>query len=164
MPGDCPAVAASAALRLWKTFRSKPNPIPVDETRVFAFPPERCSPSDRNAVRNHSGMVFGFRPESRSPSTGFRNPAQPWSCSIPTCRIASIPNAVISELLSPTAHCFLHKHSTGHQNSSPFLAEGREPRARRRGATWRISPTNMSLAQCRGRREIEKGRRKARHN
>jgi hypothetical protein len=39
--------------------------------KVFAFPPERCSPSDRNAVRDHNGMVFGFTPESRSPSTGF---------------------------------------------------------------------------------------------
>src|ERR1700677_487192 len=39
--------------------------------KLFAFPPERCSPSDRNAVRIHNGMVFAFRPESRSPSTGF---------------------------------------------------------------------------------------------
>ena len=32
--------------------------------------------SDRNAVRNHNGIVFGFRLESRSPSTGFpSNPA-----------------------------------------------------------------------------------------
>src|SRR5215475_1846822 len=40
--------------------------------KLFVFPPEWCSPSDRNAVRDHTGMVFGFRPESRSPSTGFR--------------------------------------------------------------------------------------------
>src|SRR5271165_3310778 len=39
--------------------------------KPFAFPPESCSPSDRNAVRNHNGIVFGFRAESRSPSTGF---------------------------------------------------------------------------------------------
>jgi len=39
--------------------------------KLFAFPPERCSPSERNAVRIHNGMVFAFRPESRSPSTGF---------------------------------------------------------------------------------------------
>jgi hypothetical protein len=45
-------------LVLWKTFRSKPNTIPVDE-------------QNRNAVRNHNGMLFSFRPESRSPSTGF---------------------------------------------------------------------------------------------
>jgi hypothetical protein len=41
--------------------------------KVFAFPPELCSLSDRNAVRNHNGMVFGFTPESRSASTGFPN-------------------------------------------------------------------------------------------
>jgi len=39
--------------------------------KLFAFPPESRSPSDRNAVRNHNGMVFIFRPESRSSSTGF---------------------------------------------------------------------------------------------
>jgi hypothetical protein len=39
--------------------------------KLFAFPPERCSPSERNAVRIHNGMVFAFTPESRSPSTGF---------------------------------------------------------------------------------------------
>jgi len=49
----------------------KANGIPVDDKKVFAFPPEWCSPSKRNAVRNHTGMVFGFRLESRSPSTGF---------------------------------------------------------------------------------------------
>jgi hypothetical protein len=41
--------------------------------KLFAFPPEPCSPSDRNAVRNHTGMVFAFTTESRSPSTGFPN-------------------------------------------------------------------------------------------
>jgi hypothetical protein len=41
--------------------------------KLFAFPPEWCSPSDRNAVRDNNGMPFGFRPESRSPSTGFRS-------------------------------------------------------------------------------------------
>jgi len=39
--------------------------------KVFAFPPERCSPSERNTVRIHNGMLFAFTPESRSPSTGF---------------------------------------------------------------------------------------------
>src|SRR5437763_13416212 len=47
--------------------------------KLFAFPPEGCSRSDRNAIRNHNEMVFGFRPEARSPSAGFhrmppRNP------------------------------------------------------------------------------------------
>jgi len=42
-----------------------------EEQKLFAFSPERCSLSDRNTVRNHDGIVFGFRPESRSPSTGF---------------------------------------------------------------------------------------------
>jgi hypothetical protein len=42
-----------------------------EEQKLFAFSPEQCSLSDRNTVRNHNGMVFGFKPESRSPSTGF---------------------------------------------------------------------------------------------
>src|ERR1700722_11715934 len=75
LPGNCPASLPPTAARLWKTFRSKLNTIPVDE--------HNCSPSHRNgvhlqtrnAVRNHNGMVFRFRPESRSPSTGF--PRQP---------------------------------------------------------------------------------------
>jgi hypothetical protein len=29
--------------------------------KLFAIPPESRSPSDRNAVRNHYGMVFSFR-------------------------------------------------------------------------------------------------------
>ncbi len=39
--------------------------------KLFAFQRNRRSPSDRNAVRNHNGIFFGFRAESRSPSTGF---------------------------------------------------------------------------------------------
>jgi hypothetical protein len=38
---------------------------------VFAIAPERRSPSARNGVRNHPGIVFGFIPESRSGSPGF---------------------------------------------------------------------------------------------
>jgi hypothetical protein len=46
--------------------------------KLFAFLLESRSPSDRNAVRNHNGIVFGFRPESRSPSTGFpKCPSKP---------------------------------------------------------------------------------------
>jgi len=66
--GILSSVAATPAIRLWKTFRSKPNAIPADS--------KNCSPSDRNAVRNHNGMVFGFRPESRPPSTGFPSAAR----------------------------------------------------------------------------------------
>jgi hypothetical protein len=46
--------------------------------KVFAFPPERCSPSERNAVRIHNGMVFAFTAESRSPSTGFPSKDGAW--------------------------------------------------------------------------------------
>src|SRR4029434_5645425 len=42
-----------------------------EQQKVFALPPESRSSSERNLVRNHTGMVFGIRPESRSPSTGF---------------------------------------------------------------------------------------------
>jgi hypothetical protein len=63
MPGNCPAWLRPSAARLWKTFRSKPNTIPAEA--------RKCSPSERNAVRIHNGMVFAFTTESRSPSTGF---------------------------------------------------------------------------------------------
>lgn len=61
------------------TYRGSPvENIPLEAERdsarrqkLFTFLLESRSPSDRNAVRNHNGIVFGFRPESRSPSTGF---------------------------------------------------------------------------------------------
>jgi len=40
--------------------------------KVFGFRPESCSPSARNRVRDHPGTLFGFTPESRSPSSGIR--------------------------------------------------------------------------------------------
>ena len=62
---------SSAAIRLWnhsdkaertsgiglKLFGFIPEP-------VFAFIPESCSRSTRNAVRNHPGTLFGIIPES----------------------------------------------------------------------------------------------------
>jgi hypothetical protein len=59
MPGNCPAWLRPSAARLWKTFRSKPNTIPVDG--------RKCSPSHRNGVRLHNGMLFGFTTEWCSP-------------------------------------------------------------------------------------------------
>jgi len=60
MPGYCPALLRPTAVRLWKTFRSKPNTIPVDE--------QNCSPSHRNGVRLQTGMLFGITTEWCSPS------------------------------------------------------------------------------------------------
>ena len=68
MPGHCPASLRPPAVRLWKTFRSKPNTIPVDDKNVFAFPPESafafrtecCSESQRNGVRLQTGIAFAF--------------------------------------------------------------------------------------------------------
>jgi hypothetical protein len=54
------SAAAPPAVRLWKTFRSKPNTIPVDE--------QNGSPSHRNGVRLQNGMLFGFTTEWCSPS------------------------------------------------------------------------------------------------
>jgi len=52
---------------LWKTFRSKPNAIPVDTKTVrlptgtaFAFRPECCSDSQRNGVRLQTGIAFAI--------------------------------------------------------------------------------------------------------
>jgi hypothetical protein len=62
------SVAAPPAFGLWKTFRSKPNVIPPGDKNCSPSHRNRRSPSDQNAVRNHNGIVFGFRAESRSPS------------------------------------------------------------------------------------------------
>jgi hypothetical protein len=36
-------------------------PIAISKReKVFAFSPERCSPSQWNAVRNHNGIAFAF--------------------------------------------------------------------------------------------------------
>jgi hypothetical protein len=42
-------------VRLWKTFRTKPNAIPVAD--------KKCSPSHRNSVRLQTGMLFGITTE-----------------------------------------------------------------------------------------------------
>ena len=60
MPGNCPASLRPTAAHLWKTFRSKPNAIPVDE--------QNCSPSHRNRVHLPTGMLFGITTEWRSAS------------------------------------------------------------------------------------------------
>jgi len=52
-----------SAARLWKTFRSKPNAIPVGG--------KNCSPSHRNHVHFQTEMLFGITTEWCSPSTGF---------------------------------------------------------------------------------------------
>src|SRR5882724_1916051 len=60
LPCDCPASLPPTAARLWKTFRSKLNTIPVDE--------QNCSPSQRNGVHLQTGMLFGITTEWRSAS------------------------------------------------------------------------------------------------
>jgi hypothetical protein len=52
MPGYCPVPLTPPALRLWKTFRSMANTIPVDG--------KKCSPSHRNGVRLQNGIAFAF--------------------------------------------------------------------------------------------------------
>ncbi len=41
--------------------------------KVFGFLPESCSPSARNRVRHQPGTLFDFIPETRSPSSGIRS-------------------------------------------------------------------------------------------
>src|ERR1700745_832100 len=55
MPGNCPAWLPPTAARLWKTFRSKPNAIPVGD--------KNCSPSYRNRVHLQTGMLFRITTE-----------------------------------------------------------------------------------------------------
>ena len=103
------SVAAPPAIRLWKTFRSKPNANPVAGKDCSACHRNRCSTSDRNAVRLHNGMAFSFRPESRSPSTGFPSSPQPRSglpspfksATVPTCG-GILPRTVVDHRLERT--------------------------------------------------------------
>ena len=60
MPRYCPALLRLSSVHLWKTFRSKPNTIPVDE--------QNCSSSHRNRVHLQTGMLFGITTECCSAS------------------------------------------------------------------------------------------------
>jgi hypothetical protein len=71
MPGYCPASLLLLLFVCGKHSGLKPNAIPVDDDNCSPSHRNRRSLSDRNTVRIHNGMVFGFRPESRSSSTGF---------------------------------------------------------------------------------------------
>jgi hypothetical protein len=75
MPGYCPAPLPLPRSDLWKTFRSKPNTIPVED--------KKCSPSHRNAVRLQNGMLFGITTESCSASGRNRVHLRPDSPLIP---------------------------------------------------------------------------------
>jgi hypothetical protein len=93
----------------------------------------RRSPSDRNAVRNHNGIVFGFRAESRSPSTGFPNNFR----FLPACRFQRI-------LHYSAAPCFLciTNRFRGRPGFSPKRANSRahaKSRALRLGKSSAIS-------------------------
>ena len=69
-------VMMSSAARLWKSFRAdreshsgmgrKPFAFPPES--LFAFSPESCSSSPRNAFRVHPGIPFAFprNPHTRS--------------------------------------------------------------------------------------------------
>jgi len=65
MPGYCPA--SLRRLLLVKNIPLQAERHSGEPQKLFAFPPESV---DRNAVRIHNGIVFAFRSESRSPSTG----------------------------------------------------------------------------------------------
>ena len=58
---------------LWKSFRDQAEHHSGAGRKVFGFRPESCSPSARNRVRDQPGTLFGFTPESRSPSAGIRS-------------------------------------------------------------------------------------------
>ena len=60
MPGDCPAVAASAVGSPVRNIPLQAERYSAGGQKVFAFPRERCSPSDRNTVRDHTGIAFIF--------------------------------------------------------------------------------------------------------
>jgi hypothetical protein len=64
---------------LWKSFRDQAEHYSGAGRKVFGFRPESCSPSARNRVRDQPGTLFGFTPESRSPSPGIRRTPGPVS-------------------------------------------------------------------------------------
>jgi len=57
---------------LWKSFRDQAEHHSGGGRKVFGFRPESCSPSSRNRVRDQPGTLFAFVPESRSPCPGIR--------------------------------------------------------------------------------------------
>jgi hypothetical protein len=63
---------------------------------VFAFSPEWCSESSRNAVRLQPGMVFAFNPESCSGCPGIRS-----TCWKPPNRANKAAQSAPATLLSP---------------------------------------------------------------
>jgi hypothetical protein len=65
MPGDCPAFLRLPVGRLWKTFRFQTERRSGGQQNCSPSDRNRCSTSERNTVRNHNGMAFGFSPESR---------------------------------------------------------------------------------------------------
>jgi len=84
---------------LWKSFRAKSNTIPgrAESVRLppgilFAFIPESCSESTRNAVRLHPGMVFAL---ARYPHTCTTNGAPLVNCTVSVCVLLMV--ASISE-------------------------------------------------------------------
>jgi hypothetical protein len=95
MPGDCPAVAAPPALRLWKTFRSKPDAVPVEKPNLFAF--------HRNGVRLQTGMLFGITTEWCSASGRIRVRLQPDSSGLDLLIIESRKTALFLRIKSSTS-------------------------------------------------------------
>ncbi len=72
MPGNCPAWLPPSAVRLWKTFRSKPNTIPLEG--------RKCSPSERNGVRLHNGIAFAFDRIPHLYQNAWVSAADTWVC------------------------------------------------------------------------------------
>jgi hypothetical protein len=73
MNGVCLPVHCPASLRSYCDSLVENIPLQAERhsggrSKLFAFPPKSRSPSHRNAVRNHNGMLFGITTEWRSAS------------------------------------------------------------------------------------------------
>src|SRR5215467_6548092 len=117
MPGNCPASLRPTAARLWKTFRSKLNAIPVIG--------ENCSLSPRNRVHLHTGMLFGITTECCSASERNRVHLRPDSPAV-----ANLDERQSAHLVGVRFRAQLFSQGERFQNSA--LNKAKRPSARPR--------------------------------
>ncbi len=107
---------------------TKPNTIPGQA--------ERCSAPARNRVRDQPGTLFGFTPESRSPSPGIRRPGRAsWLRILPAWHAVAVRGSRRESRTSTrqdgqTAHqCRVHRVSL-RSRAAGALGQGSSHRAR----------------------------------
>ena len=118
MPGDCPAVAASAVSSPVENIPFQAERYSGARQKVFAFRPECRSGSQRNGVRLHSGIAFTFdripqffvqvrRLASTCTSSSLKR--QRWCCAIAlaSSRNIALPEISLEQAVGKTGAAFV---------------------------------------------------------